>query len=203
MSGAHPSTRRGEWTDGPRQINPLWPTVPGNRRSDGGDAESVSVRDQRRSFFSENLRIWRMRECGFGIPARRRCEPAATGGCNLWPRSDGTLRERRVDIPAGSVWRQVRLGTEAIYEVVAIDGEHADVVVRTAPGAEARRASAAHGERDRGNGSARRRPVRQPGMRFRSEFHLETLETRQRVAAGTDDVRVERRRPGPMANMPA
>jgi len=44
------------------------------------------------------------------------------------------MRSRRQEIPPGSVWRQVVLGTEAVYRVLAVDGDHVDVEVRTAPG---------------------------------------------------------------------
>jgi hypothetical protein len=38
------------------------------------------------------------------------------------------------DIAAGSIWRQVKLGTEAIYEVVVPGEETVEVIVRSAPG---------------------------------------------------------------------
>jgi hypothetical protein len=41
---------------------------------------------------------------------------------------------QRAEIIPGSVWRQVTLGSEAIYEVVAVDGDHVDVSVNRAPG---------------------------------------------------------------------
>jgi hypothetical protein len=40
----------------------------------------------------------------------------------------------RSDIPAGSVWRQVKLGSEAVYEVITVGADTVDVVVRVAPG---------------------------------------------------------------------
>jgi hypothetical protein len=42
----------------------------------------------------------------------------------------------RRDIAAGSVWRQVKLGSEAVYEVIAVDDQLVEVAVRTAPGLE-------------------------------------------------------------------
>jgi hypothetical protein len=44
------------------------------------------------------------------------------------------MRARRAEIIPGSVWRQVALGSEAIYEVLAVDGDHVDVSVSRAPG---------------------------------------------------------------------
>jgi hypothetical protein len=44
------------------------------------------------------------------------------------------MRTRHAEIVPGSVWRQVTLGSEAIYEVVAVDGDHVDVSVTSAPG---------------------------------------------------------------------
>jgi predicted lipoprotein len=44
------------------------------------------------------------------------------------------MRTRRAEIVPGSVWRQVALGSEAIYKVLAVDGDHVDVSVRTGPG---------------------------------------------------------------------
>ncbi len=38
------------------------------------------------------------------------------------------------EIAPGSVWRQVKLGTEAVYEVVSRDGELVEVRVVHAPG---------------------------------------------------------------------
>ena len=40
----------------------------------------------------------------------------------------------RAEIPPGSVWRQVMLGTEAVYTVLAVAGDRVDVEVRSAPG---------------------------------------------------------------------
>jgi hypothetical protein len=42
----------------------------------------------------------------------------------------------RDDIPAGSVWRQVKLGTEAVYEVLESGASTVEVSVRVAPGLE-------------------------------------------------------------------
>jgi hypothetical protein len=44
------------------------------------------------------------------------------------------MRAPRVEIPPGSVWSQVKLGTEAVYKVLAVDGDHVEVSVRSAPG---------------------------------------------------------------------
>jgi hypothetical protein len=41
---------------------------------------------------------------------------------------------KRRDIPAGSVWRQEKLDTVAIYEVIASGEDIVEVAVRTAPG---------------------------------------------------------------------
>jgi hypothetical protein len=41
---------------------------------------------------------------------------------------------RRTEITPGSVWRQVTLGSEAVYKVLAVDGDHVEVSVRSAPG---------------------------------------------------------------------
>ena len=44
-----------------------------------------------------------------------------------------SMRARRAEIVPGSVWRQVALGSEAVYEVLAVDGDHVDVFVSSAP----------------------------------------------------------------------
>ncbi len=44
------------------------------------------------------------------------------------------MRARRAEIVPGSVWRQVALGSESVYEVLAVDGDHVDVSVKSAPG---------------------------------------------------------------------
>ena len=44
------------------------------------------------------------------------------------------MRARRAEILPGTVWRQVKLGTEAVYTVLAVDGDHVDVEVRSSPG---------------------------------------------------------------------
>jgi len=44
------------------------------------------------------------------------------------------MRARRAEILPGGVWRQVKLGTEAVYTVLAVNGDHVDVEVRSAPG---------------------------------------------------------------------
>lgn len=44
------------------------------------------------------------------------------------------MRARRAEIIPGSVWRRVALGSEAIYEIIAVDGDHVDVSVNSAPG---------------------------------------------------------------------
>ena len=46
------------------------------------------------------------------------------------------MRTRRTDIKPGSRWRQVRLGSEAVYRVLACSAEHVDVEVERAPGLE-------------------------------------------------------------------
>jgi hypothetical protein len=45
-----------------------------------------------------------------------------------------SARDDPKQIPPGSVWRQERLGTVAVYEVLAADDEHVEVKVREAPG---------------------------------------------------------------------
>jgi hypothetical protein len=44
------------------------------------------------------------------------------------------MQSRRDEIVPGSVWRQVTLGTEAVYTALAANGDHVDVEVRSAPG---------------------------------------------------------------------
>jgi hypothetical protein len=44
------------------------------------------------------------------------------------------MRATRAEILPGSVWRQVKLGTEAVYAVLAVTGDHVEVEVRRAPG---------------------------------------------------------------------
>ncbi len=60
---------------------------------------------------------------------------------------------RRPDVPAGSVWRQVKLGSESIYEVIGSDQDLVDVLVVAAPGlprgAQLRLARAAVAEMER------------------------------------------------------
>jgi hypothetical protein len=44
------------------------------------------------------------------------------------------MQPRPDEIVPGSVWRQVTLGTEAVYTALAVNGDHVDVDVRSAPG---------------------------------------------------------------------
>jgi len=44
------------------------------------------------------------------------------------------MRMRRAATPPGSVWRQVVLGAEAVYEVLCVEDDHVEVSVRSAPG---------------------------------------------------------------------
>ena len=46
------------------------------------------------------------------------------------------MESSRHDISPGSIWRRVKLGTDATYEVLAVDDEHVEVEVRQAPGLE-------------------------------------------------------------------
>jgi hypothetical protein len=44
------------------------------------------------------------------------------------------METSRTPIEPGSLWRHVMLDSEALYEVIAPDGEHVEVLVRHAPG---------------------------------------------------------------------
>ncbi len=58
------------------------------------------------------------------------------GGVGCWKPLRGIQQMPQSDDPItpGTVWRQVKLGTEAVYEVLSVGEDVVDVTVRRAPG---------------------------------------------------------------------